>query len=48
VSTFEDPYHYAQGMKYVFVNGVAVLADGELTRALPGRSLRGAGYTATD
>ncbi len=46
VATFEDPFHYATGMQYVFVNGQAVVAEGQITRALPGRSLRGAGYVA--
>jgi len=43
-ATFEDPNHYAEGMRWVFVNGVAVVADGAVTEALPGRALRGAGY----
>jgi N-acyl-D-amino-acid deacylase len=43
-ATFEDPFHYAAGMRQVFVNGVAVVKDGEYTRALPGRALRGPGY----
>ncbi|MGE0443155.1 MAG: amidohydrolase family protein [Gemmatimonadales bacterium] len=43
-ATFEDPNHYAEGMRWVFVNGVAVVADGAVTDALPGRALRGPGY----
>jgi N-acyl-D-aspartate/D-glutamate deacylase len=43
-ATFEDPFHYPDGMKYVFVNGTAVVDDGEYTRALPGRALRGPAY----
>ena len=43
-ATFEDPNHYAEGMKYVFVNGVAVVEEGKPTAALPGRALRGPGY----
>jgi N-acyl-D-amino-acid deacylase len=42
-ATFEDPHQYAVGMRHVFVNGVAVLRDGEHTGATPGRALRGAG-----
>jgi N-acyl-D-amino-acid deacylase len=42
-ATFEKPHQYAVGMKHVFVNGVAVLRDGEHTGALPGRALRGPG-----
>ena len=43
-ATFEDPFHYAKGMRWVFVNGEAVVSEGEYTRALPGRALRGPGY----
>ena len=43
-ATFADPFHYPVGMRYVFVNGVAVLDDGEFTRALPGRTIRGPAY----
>ena len=37
---FGDPHHYAKGTRHVFVNGVAVLLDGEMTGARPGRALR--------
>lgn len=43
-ATFEDPSHYASGMRHVLVNGVAVVKDGEYTGDLPGRALRGQGY----
>lgn len=43
-STFEDPHHYAVGMRDVFVNGVAVLRDGEHSGATPGRAVRGPGW----
>jgi dihydroorotase/N-acyl-D-amino-acid deacylase len=43
-STFSDPNHYAVGMRYVFVNGTPVLADGQLTAARPGRVIRGPGW----
>jgi dihydroorotase/N-acyl-D-amino-acid deacylase len=46
VSTFEDPKHYATGVKHVFVNGRRVLADGVMTPERPGRPLRGPGYRA--
>ena len=46
LATFEDPFHYSVGMRHVFVNGQAVVTDGETTGALPGRALRGAGYLA--
>ena len=45
-ATFEKPHQYAVGMRHVFVNGVAVLKDGEHTGALPGRALKGPGATA--
>ena len=44
VATFEDPNHYSVGMKYVFVNGQAVIAEGKITSNRPGRALRGPGY----
>jgi N-acyl-D-amino-acid deacylase len=42
-ATFENPRQYATGMKFVLVNGVTVLRDGEHTGALPGRIVRGPG-----
>jgi N-acyl-D-amino-acid deacylase len=42
-ATFEAPHQYATGMRHVFVNGVAVLRDGEHTGELPGRALKGPG-----
>jgi len=44
-ATFEDPHQYATGMVHVFVNGEQVLRDGEHTGALPGRVVRGPGWT---
>jgi N-acyl-D-amino-acid deacylase len=43
-ATFAKPQQYAVGMRHVFVNGVAVLRDGEHTGATPGRFVRGAGW----
>lgn len=43
-ATFEDPFHYSVGMEYVFVNGVAVVSEGDYTGELPGRALRGPAY----
>jgi N-acyl-D-amino-acid deacylase len=40
VSTFEDPKHYATGVRHVFVNGRRVVADGKITAERPGRPLR--------
>ncbi len=42
-ATYEKPHQYAVGMKHVFVNGTAVLKDGEHTGAKPGRALWGPG-----
>jgi N-acyl-D-amino-acid deacylase len=39
-ATFNDPHHYAVGIPYVFVNGVAVIKDGEHTGAKAGQALR--------
>ena len=43
VSTFDDPKHYATGVRHVFVNGTRVVADGAITAERPGRPLRGPG-----
>ncbi|MFT3755773.1 MAG: amidohydrolase family protein [Pseudoxanthomonas sp.] len=43
-ATIEQPERYASGVSWVFVNGVAVVADNLPTDALPGRVLRGPGY----
>lgn len=40
-ATYEQPHQYAAGVKWVFVNGVAAVADGEhRPEALGGRALR--------
>jgi dihydroorotase/N-acyl-D-amino-acid deacylase len=44
VSTFEDPNHYSVGVRYVLVNGKAVVDEGKITAERPGRVLRGPGY----
>lgn len=43
-STFEKPHQYSVGVRDVFVNGVAVLRNGEHSGATPGRAVRGAGW----
>lgn len=43
-STYAEPNQLATGMQWVFVNGVPVIDDGDMTGALPGRVLRGPGY----
>ena len=44
-ATFAEPHQYAVGVAHVLVNGVQVVRDGEHTGALPGRVVRGPGYT---
>ena len=43
-ATYDQPHQYATGMRHVFVNGVAVIRDGEHTGAKPGRFVRGPGW----
>ena len=43
-ATFKEPSQLSTGVSYVFVNGVPVVDGGQVTAALPGRSLRGPGY----
>src|ERR1700730_14288507 len=43
-STFSSPNEVAVGMRWVLVNGVPVIADGQMTGAKPGQVLRGPGY----
>jgi dihydroorotase/N-acyl-D-amino-acid deacylase len=43
MATFNDPLHYSLGVKYVFVNGTAVISNGAMTEERPGRALRGRG-----
>ncbi len=42
-ATFARPHQLAEGMQWVLVNGVPVIADGKATGARPGKVLRGAG-----
>jgi dihydroorotase/N-acyl-D-amino-acid deacylase len=42
-ATFQEPNQLSEGMEYVLVNGVPVIAEGKMTRALPGKVLRGPG-----
>jgi dihydroorotase/N-acyl-D-amino-acid deacylase len=46
LATFEQPNQLSQGMDYVLVNGVPVIAGGKMTGALPGKVLRGPGYVS--
>ena len=45
LATFKNPNQLSEGMEYVLVNGVSVIDRGKMTGALPGKVLRGAGYT---
>jgi N-acyl-D-aspartate/D-glutamate deacylase len=44
VATYTDPHHLSVGIRDVFVNGTAVLRDGEHTGAMPGKRVKGPGY----
>lgn len=44
LSTFEDPHQYAEGVKYVIVNGTLAIDDGLVTTARPGRIINGPGF----
>ena len=43
-ATFENPRQYAEGVRYVAVNGQLVVDEGRITGARPGRALRGPGH----
>ncbi len=43
-ATFEDPHQYPIGIPFVFVRGIAIVRDGEVTGERPGVTLRGPGY----
>jgi dihydroorotase/N-acyl-D-amino-acid deacylase len=47
LATFANPNQLSQGMDYVLVNGVPVVANGKMTNELPGKILYGRGYTGT-
>ena len=42
-ATFDQPQQFAVGMRHVLVNGQAVLFDGQMTQARPGRAVLGPG-----
>jgi N-acyl-D-amino-acid deacylase len=44
-ATFEEPHRYATGVVHVLVNGEPVVEGGAHTGALPGRVVRGPGWT---
>ncbi len=39
-STYSDPFHYAEGIVHVLVNGTSVIDNGKHTGARPGRAIR--------
>jgi dihydroorotase/N-acyl-D-amino-acid deacylase len=43
-ATYEKPHQLPTGIKYVIVNGVVVMKDGQHTGAKPGRVVRGPGW----
>jgi N-acyl-D-amino-acid deacylase len=47
-ATFEDPHQLSTGMVHVFVNGEQVLRNCEHTGAMPGRVVRGPGWTGRE
>jgi len=46
-ATYAEPHRYATGVRYVIVNGVPVIRDGEHTGATPGRFVKGPGYVSS-
>jgi N-acyl-D-amino-acid deacylase len=44
-ATFDKPHQFPAGISYVMINGELVFADGQMTAARPGMSLRGRGYS---
>jgi N-acyl-D-amino-acid deacylase len=44
-ASYDEPHQLSAGVTHVFVNGEAVLRDGEHTGATPGRFVRGPGWS---
>jgi dihydroorotase/N-acyl-D-amino-acid deacylase len=44
-ATYEEPHQPSTGIEHVLVNGVAVVTRGRHTGAMPGRPVRGPGWT---
>ena len=42
-ATFQNPLQFANGIEHVWVNGTAVLTNGEHTGSFPGRFVKGPG-----
>jgi len=47
-ATFDTPLKFADGMEYVFVNGVPVIEKSNHTGTFPGRFIKGPGYKNTN
>lgn len=47
-ATYTEPHQLSEGVEDVLVNGVAVVRDGKVTGAKPGRALRGPGWRAAE
>lgn len=45
-ASYEDPHRVSTGVEHVLVNGVPVVLDARITGALPGRAVRGPGWSA--
>lgn len=43
-ATYEKPHQLSEGVRYVYVNGVATVSEGRVTGAKPGRIVRGPGW----
>jgi N-acyl-D-aspartate/D-glutamate deacylase len=43
-ATYDRPHQLSEGIQDVFVNGTAVVSNGAVTNAKPGRAVRGAGW----
>jgi len=43
-ATYTDPHHLSEGIRDVFVNGTAVVRDGEHTNQFPGMRVNGPGH----
>lgn len=47
-ATYDDPQQFSEGMAWVLVNGVPVIANAKMTGAMPGKVLRGPGFNEKD
>ncbi len=46
-ATYEDPHQYPVGIHCIMVNGEVLVEEGKQAKLLPGRVLRGSGYSET-